>query len=139
MTLVSKFPPIYSKTQMYGSGAAGIFDAVLQIICLAVSNGSSTTAGVIYFGSGAMVFFIALVLAYSTKYSEFYRFYIGNSVADTQKTIYTAKEIWDTTKKTWSCHVIFSFSWLLVIVGHPNVSSLVVSEYYNTGSDWNSK
>lgn len=139
MTLVSKFPLPYAKTQMYGSGAAGIFDAVLQIISLAVSNGSSITAGTIYFTSGAVVFFVTLILAYVSKYSEFYRFYIGDSQADTEKKVYTMKEIWETTKKTWSCQILFSIGWLMVMVAHPTVTSLVVSEYYNDGAQWNSK
>lgn len=139
MTLVSKFPPIYSKTQMYGSGAAGIFGAVLQIVSLAVSKGSTRTAAIIYFTFGTLIFLITFVLSYVSKYSMYHEFYIGDAQGDTEKKSYTISEIWDTTKKTWSCHVIFSISWLLTSVGYPNISCLIVSEYYNSGSIWNSK
>lgn len=124
---------------MYGSGCAGVFSAILQIICLAVAEGSSITAAMIYFTSGCSVMFITLVLAYLTKYSQYYIFYLGDPDSDTKKAVYTMKEIWETTKKTWSSQVIFSVTLSLPIIGHPNITCLIVSEYYDTGTEWNSK
>lgn len=139
MSLFSKFPTEYTKSQMYGAGAAGIFSSILQIISLVLSGGSATTGALIYFSSGTAVIFVTLVLTYLTKYSEHYGYYMADSETDTKKTVYTLKETWETAKKIWSCVLICSMALSLLPVGHANITSLIVSEYYDNGSEWNSE
>lgn len=139
MTLISKFPPIYTKSQLYGTGVANLFSAILQVLCLAIADGSTITAALIYFSCGTLVMFITLLLAFLTRYSDYYKFYLGDPEADTKKVTYTAKEIWETTKKTWSCQIISSVLLSLLIFGHANITCLVVSEYYEDGTVWSRK
>lgn len=139
MSLLAKFPPEYIRSQMYGGGTAGLFSGILQVISLALSSGSPTKGALIYFISGTTVIFITALLAYLSKYSEHHAFYMGDTVADTKKGFFTLKEIWCTFKLIWSCVLIFTVSLGMLTIGSPNITSLVISEYYSTGNEWNSK
>lgn len=123
---------------MYGSATAGLLSATLQIICLAIGKNPKSTA-LIYFSAGTVVIFITIFCAYLSKYSAMFEFYLGDTAADKARATQTSAQIWNTAKKIWPNLLLLVAGIMFGGMGHPNVTTLVISEYYGHGNPWNGK
>lgn len=124
--------------QMYGQGCAGLFSGILQVVALSVGT-STTSSALIYFICGTLVLVITLVFGYVSQYSALFRFYLGDTVADKERKTYTYTEMKEVAKKIWPCLFVFYSTMVTMGMGHPNITSLVVSENYGHGYTWNGK
>lgn len=68
LAIVSRFPNIYIKTQMYGSAFSSISGALLQIFCLYLGHGNHTRTALIYFICGLTVLAFTVYCAVMCKY-----------------------------------------------------------------------
>lgn len=126
----------YTKIHLYGAGTAGLFNATLQIICLYIGKDPTTTA-LIYFLGGTSVILITAICVYFSKYSQRFIYYLGDTVAHTQKKTQTISEMWTTTKKIYPNVILMIVGVFVTGMGHPNITTLVVSENYGQGNPWN--
>lgn len=126
------------KVHMYGSATAGLFSASLQILSLYVGKTPTTTA-LIYFLGGTSVMLITAICVFISNYSARFRYYVGDVVADTQRKIQSLSDMWTTAKKIYPNVILMFVGVLTNGMGHPNITTLVVSENYGHGYDWNGK
>nr|CAH7753231.1 unnamed protein product [Callosobruchus chinensis] len=119
--LLARFPILYMKFDMYGSGCSSLFSIFLQIISLAIGNDPISRAS-IFFVCGTAVVILTFILALASEHLSFYRF----------------KELLRSGFCIWPCIVQF----LIIIgamLGTASVTNLIVSEYYGNGNSWNEK
>ncbi|VEN56649.1 unnamed protein product [Callosobruchus maculatus] len=136
--LTARLPPKYIKWHIYGQGAHGIFSAVLQIICLSIGN-NSTQVAFLYFGCGAAVTLFTFILAAISERLPFYTYHMGDTTKDTGRPVHTLEQIKAAASKSWQPVVMLSIMVIFKSSGHPNITSLIVSEYYGHGNLWNDK
>nr|CAH7749911.1 unnamed protein product [Callosobruchus chinensis] len=136
--LTARLPPNYIKWHLYGQGAQGVFSAVLQIICLAIGN-DSTQVAILYFGCGTAVILFTFILAVISERLPFYTYYLGDTTKDTERPVHTFKQMKAAATKTWQPLVVLTVLVIILPSGHPNITSLIVSEYYGHGNLWNDK
>ncbi|KAJ8985307.1 hypothetical protein NQ317_007094 [Molorchus minor] len=136
VALVPKFPPKYMNTFLLGQGMTGVFNGCLQIICLAMGTSTETSA-LFYFGSGTALIFGLLILFVMTKHLAFYQYYIEKSPVETRKKMITKKEVNHVTKNIWVCLAIYIIGLITLVITHPSITGLVVSENYGSGYPWN--
>nr|CAI5831408.1 unnamed protein product [Callosobruchus analis] len=127
--LTARLPSKYIKWHLYGQGAQGVFSAVLQIICLAIGN-NSTQVAMLYFGCGTAVILFTFILAVISERLPFYTYYLGDTTKDTERPVHTLKQIKAAASKTWQPLAVLAVLMIFLPSGHPNITSLVVSEYY---------
>lgn len=135
-TLVSRFPGNYMKMNLYGSGSAGIFSSGLQIISLSVGESTASSA-LIYFICGTLALVATCILVYFSFSSPRFVFYLGDTVADQQRNVHTFAEMKQVARKIWPCMIVFYSFMLTMGMGHPNITSSIVSENYGNGNAWN--
>ncbi|KAF7271302.1 hypothetical protein GWI33_015802 [Rhynchophorus ferrugineus] len=135
MTVISKFPDEYMKIYMVGEGISGLFTAILRLISI-VCSPSVEGAAFIYFGTGTVIMTISAVLFQLVTYNEFFRYYTKDMKEDTQRRIPRLREFIEVAKYTWPLLLLMVISML-----NPgmSISSLIVSEYYGTDSEWGNK
>lgn len=138
MVLTSKFPQEFVKIYTLGHGMTGLFSAVLQIIAITFGKNPTQTA-LIYFLSGTLVLCASTVLFYVSKNLKLYRYYMNVTVEDTKRDPYTWKELKPVMWKMMPAIInVFTFM-PTIFMFHPNLTSLVRSEFYSNGSAWSSK
>lgn len=121
---------------MYGSATSGLFSATLQIICLSIGKDPIATA-LIYFLGGTGVILITAICAYISKHSARFRYHLGDTIADTQRTTQTLVQMWHTAKKIWPNVILMIVGVFTAGMCHPNITTLIVSENYGHGNPWN--
>lgn len=138
MVLTSKFPQQYAKFYTLGHGMTGLFSAVLQIIAVTVGKDPTQTA-LIYFLSGTSVLIIAFSLFYASKNLKLYQYYMNASIEDTQRPPDTWAELKPVMWKMMPVLINMITFMLVVYMFNPNLTTLIKSEYYSSGSAWSSK
>ncbi|CAH1993832.1 unnamed protein product [Acanthoscelides obtectus] len=135
--LLARFPIIYQKFDMYGSGCSSLFSIFLQILSLAIGKDPQSSA-LIFFVSGTTVIGIAFLLGLVSDHLQFYRYYVGDSSEDIKHPPKTFKQL----LQAGYCirHIIIQLFFVLVCMTCTGpVTYLVVSEYYGNGNPWNEK
>ncbi|XP_018565609.1 equilibrative nucleoside transporter 3-like [Anoplophora glabripennis] len=133
--IVSKFPPVYMKTFLFGQGIATIFSALMQILSL--SLGTSTEASALfYFIVGDLIIFSTWFLHLFVQNTTFYKYYMHLEVEDTKKK-HTREDIKVAFFRIWPCLAIMILGFVTMSMMHPTITTLVVSENYGNGNKWN--
>ncbi|KAJ8917739.1 hypothetical protein NQ315_005189 [Exocentrus adspersus] len=135
LVVLAKFPPRYMKFYLFGEGCAAVFNAILQIITLAV--GSSTIAsGLIYFILGTSLMGLTFIIFYCSNKNEFYTYFVEHFEGDTTRDMLSFSEIKAVLKLVWPSiliYILYDFAKL----PHTPVTTLIVSENYGNGNPWN--
>ncbi|VEN52771.1 unnamed protein product, partial [Callosobruchus maculatus] len=135
--LLARFPILYMKFDMYGSGCSSLFSILLQIVSLSIGNDPISRA-FIFFVCGTAVVILTFILALASDHLQFYRYYVGNSLEDTQQPPKKFKELIRSGLCIWPSIVQF-----LILIGAwmctASVTNLIVSEHYGNGNPWNEK
>ncbi|CAG9834077.1 unnamed protein product [Diabrotica balteata] len=127
--LVSKFPPMYLRYNMFGSAVGGLLGSVLQILALSIGD-DSTQVALIYFSTGTVIIIVTALFAYAIKYSPVFQYYLANDHEEKSKPARSLRQYWDATKTVWFLVLMMAINIVGVGFGHPNITSLVVSEGY---------
>ncbi|CAH1099370.1 unnamed protein product [Psylliodes chrysocephalus] len=140
MALLSTFPSKYIKLNMYGSAMAGIFSSCLQIISLSISNSPKDVA-MIYFSLGTGIILFTLFLTYVMKYSPVVEYYWKGDHEEHVVPSHTLRDFKNVAFIIWPLLIILVLTNGTSGLGHPNITSLVVSDGYNDHRDnlWYSK
>ncbi|XP_018565576.2 equilibrative nucleoside transporter 3-like [Anoplophora glabripennis] len=133
--LLAKFPPYFMKVYLFGQGCAPVFTALLQIMTLAIGTTTKTSA-LIYFGIGSSVMGFTLVLFYFSKYNDYYMYFVNHFEEDITRDMLSFAQIKFILKTIWPVMFMYVCFDLAKIPQTP-VTSLVVSENYGSGNDWN--
>ncbi|KAJ8948593.1 hypothetical protein NQ318_007597 [Aromia moschata] len=136
LPLVAKFPMQYMHVFLMGQGSAGIFNSLLQIISLAIGSSIEISA-LFYFVVGTMLICITMTLYIISKNMAFYQFYMENSLSEPKTGMFSKAEVKDIIKDTWPCLAVGMVTIINLLFLQPSVTSLVVSEGYGKGNEWN--
>lgn len=139
MVLTAKFPPNFVKFYTLGQGMTGIFSDILQIIAITVGKDATQTA-LIYFLSGTSILLVSFFLFYFSDNLKLYKYYMAASEEDLERPPYTWNELKPVLKLMTPTlvNIILTFVPPIFVI-HPNLTSLIRSEYYSDGSPWSSK
>lgn len=135
--LLAKFPRYYMKFYLFGEGCAAVFNSILQILTLAIGTSTKTSA-LIYFGIGSGVMSLTLILFFFSKYNDFYMYFVKHFKEDITRDMLSVLELKQVLKTIWPVLLMFVF-YELAKIPHVPVTSLVVSENYGSGNNWNGK
>ncbi|XP_018565610.1 equilibrative nucleoside transporter 3 isoform X1 [Anoplophora glabripennis] len=138
LAIISKFPPYYMKVYLFGEGLAGLCSATLQILSLAMGTSTEVSA-LFYFIAGSSLMVLTLVLFYFSKYNKLFNHYVNSVVEDVNRDVLRLSEIKDLAKQIWAQIVASLLMMLTMSPVTPNITTLVVSENYGSGSEWSDK
>ncbi|KAJ8947222.1 hypothetical protein NQ318_001508, partial [Aromia moschata] len=140
MALIAKFPPQYVQWYLYGEGSSELVSAILQIMSLAISPSTETSA-LIYFVVGTIILGTTLLLIFVSKYSPLMQYHVHSDREDmdTKRPVHTIAEIAATLRQIWPCILLTCVMYLTGVATHPNITTLVVSENAGSGSEWSDK
>ncbi|KAJ8917741.1 hypothetical protein NQ315_005191 [Exocentrus adspersus] len=126
LTILSKFPRYFMKVYLIGQGFGGTFNAILQIISLAL--GTSTEVSALF-----------LLCIRINRYNVLYLYYVNSVKEDITKAVMPLSEARKLAKQIWSQIAGFALFLLTMAPVTSNITSLVVSENYGSGSVWTDK
>lgn len=129
LTLISRFPLTYMKTNQYAVAVAGIISALLQIIALA-TGGDSSSVALIYFSCGTFLIAVTAALSYLCFHVPRFVYFLGDIVADTERPTQSWAELKTVGKQMWPNVVMAVTGVLFGGLSGKNVTAMVVSEDY---------
>lgn len=129
LTLISRFPLTYMKTNQYATAVAGIISALLQIISLA-TGGDSSSVALIYFSCGTFLIAVTALFSYVCFHVPRFVYFLGDTVADTEKPTQSWAEFKSVSKQMWPNVVMAITGVLFSGLSGKNVTAMVVSEDY---------
>ncbi|KAJ8917740.1 hypothetical protein NQ315_005190, partial [Exocentrus adspersus] len=135
LVVLAKFPPRYLKFYLFGQGCASVFNAVLQIISLAVAP-STIASALIYFILGTSLMGLTFILFYFSDKNKFYTYFVEHFENDTTRNMLSFSEIKAVLQLIWPSilmYILYDFASL----PHRPVTTLIVSENYGNGNPWN--
>lgn len=135
---VPRLPQKYLKLFLYGQGGGGLFSAILQIVSLA-TGGTSIKVGLIYFGSGTVLYTVSTILFVATKYLPFYNYYVADKINSKTTARPTFREIKTVLINIWPILLLMSLAIIGQTLTHPTITNLIVSENYGNGDAWSRK
>uniref|UniRef100_A0A6P7F7B6 Equilibrative nucleoside transporter 3-like n=1 Tax=Diabrotica virgifera virgifera TaxID=50390 RepID=A0A6P7F7B6_DIAVI len=127
--VVSKFPPMYLRYNMFGSAVGGLLGSILQILALSIGD-DSTQVALIYFSTGTVIIIVTAVFAYAIKFSSVFQYYLADDHEEKSKPARTLRQYWHAAKTVRFLVLMMAINIVGVGFGHPNITSLVVSEGY---------
>lgn len=138
LSVLSRFPSYYMKVYLIGEGFGAISSSILQNISLALGTSTQVSA-LIYFVTGSALMTLTLALFYLSKYNKLYNYYAHRTQENVAKDVMKFSEAMAVAKQIWS--PIVGYILMILTTGPiiPNVTSLVVSENYGSGSEWSGK
>lgn len=125
------------KVYLFGQGCAAVFNSILQITTLAIGT-STTISALIYFGLGSLIMGFTLVLFYFSRYNGFYKYFVEHAEEDLVRDMLSLSRFRYILKIIWMILLMYVLFDVAKIPQVP-VTSLVVSENYGNGNDWNGK
>lgn len=137
LTLMSRFPQTYMKSNQYGGSVAGILSAILQITFLS-TGGDSIFVALIYFSCGTILIAITTFLAYISYRVPRFQHFLGDTVADTERPSQSWSQMKTVAKRMWPNIVMMACQFFFGGLAAPSIATMVVSENY-PHTEWSSK
>ncbi|CAH1183789.1 unnamed protein product [Phaedon cochleariae] len=138
MAMVSRFPPSYLKSHMYGTSVGILLGSVVQIVCLWI-GGSSTQVALMYFLIGTVTCVITLAVAFMVHYIPRFNYYQGDSIADTKKSLPSWDDLREVSKNLWPLILGAFIGSLAMTMSGPAMTALVNSDHHEKGDPWTDK
>lgn len=135
LAILLKFPSYFLNVYLFGQGFGGICSAILQILSLAMGTSTEVSA-LFYFISGSALMTLTLIQFYFSKYNKLFNYHVNSVEEDVTKNVLRLSEAKDLAKQIWARILTLILTSLPIIIVMPNITSLVVSENYGSGSEW---
>jgi hypothetical protein len=132
---ISNFPAEYLGAYLNGGGMSTIFTACLQILSLAISISTESSALVYFWVANVTIAFTLFLMGVVTRRNRFYQFNMENYKPRKEKML-SFRQIVDIFKVIWPGAGITFFFLITNNTVHPALTSLVVSEGEGNGP-WN--
>jgi hypothetical protein len=134
-SIISNFPAEYLGAYLNGGGMATIFTACLQILSLAISISTESSALVYFWVANVTIAFTLFLMGVVTRRNRFYQINMENYKPRKGKML-SFRQIVDVLKVIWPGPGITLFFLATTNTVHPTLTSLVVSEGEGNG-EWN--
>lgn len=123
---------------MYGEGFSSLTVSLMSLATLAMGSGPEQYV-LIYFNVGILFLVITMLLFWYSKYTKAYRYYAGKTEDVTHRGITSLSEISTVFGNIWPAIAVFGIVVGTLLLLHPSITSLIVSENYGYGNLWNGK
>lgn len=138
LSVLSRFPSYYMKVYLIGEGSGAITTSFLQTLSFTLGTSTQVSA-LFYFFTGCVLATVTLIMFYLSKYNNLNNYYINKTQENISKKITSLSETTQMAKRIWSPILGNALALITLATIIPNITSLVVSKNYGSGSKWSGK
>ncbi|XP_066257136.1 equilibrative nucleoside transporter 3-like [Euwallacea similis] len=134
--LYPRFPHAYMHTCLAGEGVAGIVGDLLNIASIRIYNNDLTKGTMMYFAIGCGTIIMSIVLITVAARSNSFKDALASVHEDVTRKRYTIRQQWNMLCKIRYPAVTALYFGFTMVMSHPTVTSLVVSEDHDKQTVW---
>lgn len=136
LSMYPRFPHKYMKTSLVGEGCVGVIGDSLNILSLFLFNNDINKATMMYFLMACGLLIVTIVLFFIMMSTESFKLCMSSVTVRDKNSIPSLREIKQGFRMIRFPCIIAAYIMTAMAATHTSVTSLVISEDYDTNSTW---